>query len=194
MGLKDTKIFIPEIPKEWEQRTRSGNTNIWNDSFYQNGLPEVQLDPPQRGLYAERFEDGWYWVCGCSKCLKNNEKHSYIVCEEHDRCISCGTHRKELNETPWGHPGGFQCKPCYAKEHEERKQEALRIAKENEHSEWDCYREDKIKCPVCASECSSEDLYEEGEHEISCYVCDTEFIVEIEYEVKYTSSLKKVNA
>lgn len=194
MDLKDTKIFIPDIPKEWEQRTRSGHTNIWNDSFFQNGLPEIKLEPPQRGLYAACFEDGWYWICGCNKCLKNNEKYSYIVCEEHDRCINCGTHRKDLTETPWGHPDGFQCKPCREEEHEERKQEALRLAKENEHEEWDCYREDEIICPVCASECSSDDMHEAGEHEMTCDVCDTEFIVEIEYEVKYTSSLKKVNA
>lgn len=191
MDLKDTKIFIPEIPKEWEQRTRSGHTNIWNDSWHKNGLPEVKLDPPVKGLYAERFEDGWYWVCGCNKCLENNQPYSYIVCEEHNRCITCGTHRKDLTDTPWGHPDGFQCKPCQASEHEERKQEALRLAKENEHDEWDCFREDKIICPVCASECSSDDMHESGEHETTCYVCDTEFVVEIEYEVKYTSSLKK---
>ncbi|MDQ0414213.1 hypothetical protein [Mesobacillus stamsii] len=191
MDLKDTKIFIPEIPKEWKQRTRFGHTNIWNDSFHRNGLPEVKLDPPTKGLYAKRFEDGWYWVCGCHKCLENNKPYTYIVCEEHNRCITCGTNRKDLTDTPWGHPDGFQCKPCRAREHEERKQEALRLAKENEHDEWDCYREDKIICPVCASECSSDDMHEAGEHEMTCYVCDTEFMVEIEYEVKYTSSLKK---
>ncbi|MCU9614107.1 hypothetical protein OEV98_11100 [Caldibacillus lycopersici] len=191
MTLKDMKIFIPEIPKEWTKRTRSGHTNIWNDDFYNTGLPKVELAPPQRGLYAERFEDGWYWVCGCSKCLENGEKWSYIVCEEHDRCITCGTHRKDLTDIPWGHPDGFQCKPCRTKEHEERKQEALRLAKENGHNEWDCFREDKIICPACASECSSDDMYESEEHEITCHVCDTEFVVEIEYKLLYTSVLKK---
>jgi hypothetical protein len=191
MSLKDTKIFIPEIPKEWQQRTRSGHTNIWNDSFHENGLPEVKLQPPVKGLYAERFEDGWYWVCGCHKCLENNKPYSYIVCEEHDRCISCGTHRKELTETPWGHRDGFQCKPCRATEHEERKQEALRQAKEKGHDKWDCFREREIICPVCASECSSDDMYEDGEHDMTCYVCDTEFVVEIEVELLYTSSLKE---
>lgn len=191
MGLNDTKIFIPEIPKEWEQRTRSGHTNIWNDNFYGSELPEVKLEPPIRGLYAERFEDGWYWVCGCHKCLNNNKPYSYIVCEEHDRCITCGTHRKEITEIPWGRPDGFQCKPCAAKEHDERKEKALREAKERNHSEDDCWNTAKIICPVCATECSSDDMYEAGEHETTCYVCDTEFNVEIEYEVSYTSSLKK---
>lgn len=192
--LKDTKIFIPEIPKEWKQRIRSGNTNIWNDSFYRNGLPEIKLEPPTRGLYAERFEDGWYWVCGCSKCLNNNEKYSYITCEDHDRCITCGTHRKELTEIPWGHPDGFQCKPCGRREHEEEKEEALRVSKKKNHSEYDCWNTSEIICPVCASECSSDDMYEPGEYEMTCYTCDTEFILEIEYDVNYTSKLKNGTA
>ena len=192
MSLKDTKIFIPEIPVEWTQRTRSGHTNIWNDSFYRSELPEVKLEPPIRGLYAEKFDDGWYWVCGCSKCLKNNEKYSYIVCEEHDRCITCGTHRKELTEIPWGHPDGFQCKPCRKSKDEEQKSKALREARERGHSEEDCCYTSEIICPVCATECSSDDMREAEEYEMTCDVCDTEFIVEIEYEVRFTSSLKKV--
>lgn len=191
MELKDTKILITEIPKEWEHRTRSGHTNIWNDRFHRNEIPEVRLDPPTLGLYAERFEDGWYWVCGCSKCLQNNEKYSYIVCEEHDRCITCGTHRKELTETPWGHEDGFQCKPCRTRESEELKDKALREARERGHSERDCYYTKEIICPVCDSECSSDDIHGAGEHEVDCYVCKAEFMVEIEYEVSYTSRLKR---
>ncbi|MEG0371236.1 MAG: hypothetical protein RR645_02975 [Clostridium sp.] len=190
MELKEIKIFIPEIPKEWEHRTRSGNTNIWNDSFHRNGLTEVRLEPPIRGLYAERFEDGWYWVCGCNKCLGNNKSYSYIVCEEHDCCIACGTHRKDLTETPWGHPSGFQCKPCADKKHEKQKEEALLEAVKKGHSEDDCCRRDEIICPKCASECSDDDMNEQREYEITCYVCDAEFIVEVEYAVEYTSRFK----
>lgn len=58
MSLKDVKIPIPEIPYEWEKRIRCGNTCVWNEG---KGS-EVRLDPPQRGLFAKRFEDGWYWV------------------------------------------------------------------------------------------------------------------------------------
>lgn len=139
-------------------------------------------------MYAERFDDGWYWVCGCNKCLENGEPYSYIVCEEHDRCITCGTHRKELTEIPWGNRDGFQCKPCHTSEHEERKQEALQLAKENGHDEWDCYREDKIICPVCASVNSSDDIHESNE-DMQCYVCDSKFAVEVDYEIKYTTTL-----
>ncbi|WP_200795828.1 hypothetical protein [Halolactibacillus halophilus] len=190
MKLKDTKILIPQIPKEWNERLRSGHTNIWNEHSYNSELPEVRLDPPMRGLYAERFEYGWYWVCGCNKCLNNNEKYSYIVCEEHDRCVTCGTHRKDLTEIPWGTPDGFQCKSCNSIEHEERKQEALQLAKENGHDEWDCFHQDKIICPVCASEYSDDDIHQVVKHEMECDVCNTCFVVEVEYDVKYTSTLK----
>lgn len=190
MGLKDVKIFIPEIPKEWEQRIRSGHTNIWNGSFNKNGLPEVRLEPPMHGLYAEKFDDGWYWVCGCHKCLNNNKPYSYIVCDEHDRCITCGTPRKELADIPWGHPDGFQCKPCADREHKEKKKEALREAKKRGHSEYDCWNTSEIICPKCASKCSDDDMHEQGEHEITCCVCDLNFIVEVEYVVRYTSILK----
>ncbi|WP_238884461.1 hypothetical protein [Clostridium sp. YIM B02551] len=153
-------------------------------------MPEVRLDPPMHGLYAERFDDGWYWVCGCSKCLNNNEKYSYIVCDEHDRCITCGTHRKDLTEIPWGHPDGFKCKPCADRERKKKREEALREAKKKGHSENDCWNTSEIICPICDSECSNEDMYEPGEHEITCSVCDAEFIVEIEYEARYTSKTK----
>lgn len=191
MSLKDTKIFIPEIPPEWTQRTRSDHTNVWNDEFFRSGMPEVALEPPKRGLYAERFDDGWYWVCGCHKCLENGKPYSYIVCYEHDRCVTCNKHRTELKEVPWGTPEGFQCKSCADKEHKERKRKVLKEARDMGHSEDDCCYTDKLICPVCASECSSDDMAA-GEHEATCCVCDTEFTVEIEYEARYTSLLKKL--
>lgn len=193
MNLKDMKIFIPEIPKEWKNRMRSGHTNIWNDSFDKNGLTEVKLDPPQKGLYAERFDDGWYWVCDCPNCLGIEANYPYIVCDEHNRCITCNTHRSELKETPWGNRKGFQCKPCADREHRERKHRALADAQIKGHSEDDCWNTDKLICPKCASECSSEEMGA-GEHDVTCGVCDTDFSVEVEYETRFTSSLKKVTA
>lgn len=190
MSLKDTKILIPDIPHSWEKRTRSGHTNIWN---HKDGA-EVKLNPPQRGLFAKRFEDGWYWVCDCPKCLGTDDPYPYIVCDDHDRCETCGVHRDDLQGiTAWGVRAGWQCDTCHKKEHEEQKAAALEKARERGHTEDDCYYTDTLICPVCATECSSEELGS-GEHDVNCYVCDTEFTVEIEYEAKYTSSLKKVTA
>lgn len=189
MNLKDTKIYIPEIPKEWTNRMRSGDANIWNDPFHRNGLETVKLDPPIIGLYAERFEDGWYWVCGCNKCLENGKPYSYTVCEEHNRCVTCDTPRKEVTETPWGHPDGFQCKPCHTKEHNARKTDAIQTAKSQGHSEDNCSYTTEILCPVCSSTHSNDDMNQPGEHEAKCRVCDSKFKVEVEYEVRYTSTL-----
>lgn len=192
MNLSDTKILIPEIPKEWKHRTRSGHTNIWNDSFHRNGLTEIKLDPPIRGLYAERFEDGWYWVCGCSKCLNKNDPYPYIVCDEHNRCETCGIHRDELEgNTAWGVPGGWQCDTCHTKEHDDRKSAAIESARERGHSEDDCYYTDKVICPLCGTENSTDDIHGDEEHELTCFVCDTDFIVTVEYEPRYTSIFKK---
>ena len=190
MSLKDVKIPIPEIPAEWTRRTRSGNTNVWNDSFFQNGLPKVELEPPIKGLYAERFEDGWYWVCGCVRCLDSKD-WTYINCDEHDTCITCGTHRRNIKGTVWGHPKSFECDVCKQKEKQQKKEAALARARELNLNEWDHYREDKIICPVCFSENSNDDMHESGEHDIECSICDTEFIVDIEYDPKYTSRLKE---
>lgn len=185
--VKDTKILIPEIPKEWTERIRSGNTNI----FRRDGLPEIRLEPPIIGLYAEKFDDGWYWVCGCHNCLGNGKPYSYIVCYEHDRCVTCGTHRNELKEIPWGRHDGFQCKPCAEREHEEYKHQALEEARERGHSESDCWYTADVICPVCGSECSDDGMHESRQHEVTCDVCDTEFNVEVDYEARYTSKLKK---
>ncbi|MGH8387906.1 MAG: hypothetical protein ACRESJ_20870 [Pseudomonas sp.] len=65
---KNTKILIPEISGNWRVRLRPGKTNIWNEARdgkpHRNGLPEVRLDPPETGLYAERIDGAWYWVSG----------------------------------------------------------------------------------------------------------------------------------
>ncbi|MNB99077.1 hypothetical protein D3C75_463430 [compost metagenome] len=185
MSLKDIKIPIPEIPLAWENRSRCGNSSVWN-SGKDN---EVRLDPPQRGLYAERFDDGWYWVCGCVVCLGSKD-WSYVNCDEHDGCITCGKKRHEAQTPHWGHPKGFECNECKEKERLEKKEAALARAKELELDEWDCYREDKTICPVCFSEESCEEVHEPGEHDVECWICGTEFIVEVEYDPKYTSRLK----
>jgi hypothetical protein len=61
---KNTKILIPEISGDWKERTRSGNTCIWNYALHgkphRNGLPKVRLDPPKVGLYAELINGAGY--------------------------------------------------------------------------------------------------------------------------------------
>ncbi|WP_240997337.1 hypothetical protein [Pseudomonas viridiflava] len=113
---KDTKIFIPEIPGEWTERTRSGHTCKWNDGWHgrphRSGLPYVELIAPEKGLYAERIDGAWYWVSGCAKCTCSDEHYSYVVCDKHDVCVSCNAHRTTLTDTPWAGAMGLSASPA----------------------------------------------------------------------------------
>lgn len=195
VAFKDTKILIPEIPGEWTRRMRSGHTNVWNGTWYtsrdEDPRPEVRLEPPARGLYAERIDGAWYWVCGCEKCLGNEGKHSYITCYEHDRCELCHVHREQITETPWGWNGGWACEPCVSAEKARRKTEALAAAAAAGHDRWACMNQDEVVCPYCASK---HEAYFESDSDAAriqtCDVCDGKYTVEVEYSPSYTT--KKV--
>lgn len=192
---KETKILIPEIPGEWTERIRNGHTNVWNQIWppgqpHSNGLPEVTLQPPSRGLYAERIDGAWYWVCGCEKCLGSGKSWSYITCYEHDRCEYCKIHREQITETPWGVRGGWACKPCVDAEDAKRKTEALAAAAEAGHDESDCMYTDEVVCPYCASKFEpDEDI--SGNQE--CDVCGGMYSVEVEYSASYTTRKASAN-
>lgn len=189
---KNTKILIPEIPGDWTARIRSGHLNIWNEALHgrphSNGLPEVRMEPPERGLYAERIDDAWYWVCGCERCLGNGKSWSYITCYEHDRCITCHTHNTELPKdmTRWGKREGFRCGACQDHVNATRKADALAKAAASGHSESDCSYTDAILCPHCASEQSTDDRHED-EAEAECGVCGGLYSLELHYSVSYTT-------
>lgn len=193
MALRDTKILIPEIPGEWTQRTRSGHTNVWNDPWHKTGLPEVRMDPPQKALYAERIDGAWYWVCGCEPCLGSGKAYSYLLCEEHDRCVTCKCTRAELLETPWGVSGGWRCKPCQDALDAKRKAEALAAASAKGHSEDDCCYLDNIICPHCATEQSRDDR-NESDDGLECDTCGGLFDLEVEWSPIYTTKKAKTPA
>lgn len=190
---KDTKILIPEIPGEWtvEQRTRSGHTCIWNDEWRnsrkENPLPEVRLEAPEQGLFADRIDGAWYWVSGCAKCTGSGEKYSYIVCDKHNVCEGCSTHRRDLTEIPWGTSTGFMCKPCSNARDKIRRDEALAAAAEAEHSEDDCRYTDDILCPYCATKQCTDDRHESAKG-LECDTCEGIFDLEVEYSPSYTTT------
>ncbi|WP_130908328.1 hypothetical protein [Pseudomonas sp. Sample_16] len=191
---KNTKILIPEIPGEWTQRQRNGSLNVWNGKdhhrFHRTStdLPEVSLLPPENGLYAERIDGAWYWVSGCAKCNGTGEKYSYSVCDKHNVCRLCGTHRSKLAETPWGHPEGFTCKPCQDAEDAVAKAKALAKVAESDYDEWDYRCQDECKCPHCATviHIEAEDY---GDKSMSCDTCGGEFELVTEYTVQFTTTV-----
>lgn len=186
MSLKNTKILIQEIPGHWTQRLRAGSTNIWNHQSTASEFPEVRLLPPTQGLYAERIDGAWWWVCGCERCL-GTDKSSYSVCKEHDRCITCQCTREQLTEIPWGVQGGWRCKPCGSRLRQERKEKALADAAAKDFTEDDCSYTDSILCPHCSSAQDSEDRTQSTKG-IQCSVCDGLFDMEIEWNPTYTTT------
>lgn len=189
---KDTKILILEIPGEWMERTRSGRTQIWNRALHGrphiNGLPEVKLQAPEAGLYAERIDEAWYWVSGCAKCTGSGERWSYDVCDKHDVCRLCSTRRSKLTDTPWGHPDGFTCKPCMDALDAAAKTAALAKVAETDYDEWDYRSQDKCKCPHCATvtRIEAEDY---GDKNMECDTCGGMFELITEYSVSFTTKV-----
>ena len=191
---KNTKILIPEIPGEWTQRTRSGHTNIWNDAWHNqrnpNPLPEVRREPPEKGLYAERIDGAWYWVCGCEQCLGNGVTHSYIICDAHDHCDTCKQHRSVFKEAVWGLRQGWRCRACQETRDIARKAEALAAAAEKGHNEDDCQYTDNIICPYCATEQGCDDITRDQKR-MECRTCGGHFDLVLHFEVTYTTTKSK---
>ena len=192
-SLRDTKILIPEIPGEWKQRTRSGSTQVWNDPWHKTGLPEVRMEPPTKGLFADRIDGAWYWVCACEKCLGTDKSYNYSPCEAHDRCVTCNCTRADLTEVPWGVQGGWRCKPCQDRRDAARKAEALAAAEAKGHSEDDCVYTSDIICPYCATKQSSDDRHESAQG-LECDTCGGKFDLEVEWSPSYTTSRSRAQA
>jgi hypothetical protein len=193
-SLRDTMILIPEIPGEWTQRTRSGSTQVWNDPWHKTGLPEVRMEPPTKGLFADRIDGAWYWVCACEKCLGTGKSYNYSPCEAHDRCVTCNCSRAELAEAPWGaRDGGWRCKPCQEKLDAARKAEALAAAEANGHSEDDCVYTSDIICPYCATKQNSDARHESAQG-LECGTCGGKFDLEVEWSPSYTTTKARAQA
>lgn len=104
-------------------------------------------------------------------------------CEAHDVCISCGTKRKDLTETPWGvRVGSFQCAPCERREKEERIAERIAAGFEHDY-------EDEVVCPHCGYKHG--DSWEMRDGEYQCPECDKSFELECHHSVTYSTTKKE---
>ncbi len=106
------------------ERVRSGRTQLFRErnkddrSFIGSDNCDVSLQHEIKSMYAELIDGQWYWLNGCAEC--NGEERdwmTYIECEEHDRCRTCNTNRKDIKGSVWGGKEGWQCKPCHESEH-----------------------------------------------------------------------------
>lgn len=183
---------------EYTKRTRSGSEQVFytggderdferyraegggtNPNVKMHDKPDtIRLQPPEKHYYAELIDGEWWWVNGCTECNgRPRDWMTYIECDEHNVCRSCGIPRSELNEVPWAGKHGWHCQPCAKKEHEEEKQVAL-AAMPADYDSWDYHGVNEITCPYCAYEFS--DSWEAaGDHDETheCPRCDHEFKV-----------------
>jgi transcription elongation factor Elf1 len=183
--LKPVPIGDPRLTPDLN-RTRSGSSQNFAAKGKRTFDPDFVIKPPLKHVYAELIDGEWNWVNGCDECHgRPGSWTTYIKCEVHDVCHSCSIPRKALKETPWGHPKGFECKPCNEKRKALEKAEAL--AKMGEHDPWDYEHLREVKCPHCNLELDPDhDLYDAKEERVNCGRCDGEFIVTAEPTVYFT--------
>ncbi|WP_303847514.1 hypothetical protein [Aeromonas sobria] len=178
-------------------RIRNGSVMMFREpnpqdrSFISEANAGVILKhPTNKAMYADLVDGQWVWRNGCRKC--DPSQSPYIVCDEHDKCDSCGISRKDLKEAPWGlGDGGWRCKDCQAVLDEREKQAALsRVAKKVQqaggYDEWEFSGQDKVKCPHCATEWSPDEDVNSAEN-YECGVCGGLYTIEPCYEVTYTT-------
>lgn len=140
----------------------------------------INIEPPEKHWYAELIDGEWWWVNGCGVCNGGpRDYHTYIECEKHDVCKSCGCSRSSLKETPCGGLSGWQCVPCADQEHERIKSDAL-AKMPKEFREWNYRGVSDIKCPYCDYKIDDEwdlDLDIDLDTELECDRCDNTFLV-----------------
>jgi len=183
----DTKIPINDDRLTSDlRRIRNGNKS----EFQLRGKEVFSLQPPQRAWYAELIDGQWYWINGCPECVGEEPVYAYVKCDKHNVCIRCHKSRKEMgNEIAWGHRNGFICNTCMQAERRATMLAAFLRAEEEELDDTDHWNEDKIICPHCFSEASSDDIHE-SETGVECQVCEGSFSVEVEYTPRYTTSVE----
>ena len=217
MSVTDKKIEKINDPRltGYTNRTRNGATQVFytgNDSrdweryradgggqkanVVMHDKPDtINIEPPEKHLYAELINGEWWWVNGCAECNgRPRDWITYIECDQHNVCRTCAATYSELTEPPWGGKNGWQCKPCADAEHEQKKQEALDAMPTGEdYNEWDFFNNSSALCPHCRYEFESaddSDFYEPGEKTIECPRCDQELEMEVEISFSYTTRRK----
>ncbi len=217
--IKVAKIDDPRL-KDYGQRMRNGTTQVFytgrdhrdweryrtegggrDPNVIMHDKPDtIHVEPPERHLHAELIDGEWWWVNDCAECCgRPRDWTTYVECEKHNVCRTCGCSRESLTEPPWGGKNGWQCKHCADREHEERKQAALAVMPSDEDFDQYYYEDlNKVKCPYCDAEIDTSDdswAYEDGRtEEVDCWRCDHKFDAEVSVIFSYTTKRKEQSA
>lgn len=170
-----------------EQKFYPPNYKSWDKDIL------FTLLPPSDEMYAELIDGVWYWVKGCSKCkdsMNYGESHSYQVCNEHDRCVQCNTHRLDLKEVPWGHKDGFICKLCADKNNMEIRRKAFEKLNSEDYNESNYLYNETVICPHCGSDNGTEDIdFGEMQQEKVCSICTGKYRLTLNFTVDYSTKV-----
>jgi ribosome modulation factor len=150
----------------------------------------IRIQPPEKHYYAELIDGTWWWVNGCAECNgMPRDWMTYIECEKHNVCRTCGCDRSSLTEPPWGGRNGWQCKSCATIEHEADKRDALEKVANKEYDDWDFHGRDEITCPYCEYEFSdSWECSEHSDEDQECPRCDNVFKVTAVHSLSFDCS------
>jgi hypothetical protein len=197
----------------YTQRMRNGSTQVFftgndqrdfdryraeggpsNSSIKMHGKPDnINMEPPEKHIYAELIDGQWYWVNGCPECNgKTRDWMTYVECDKHNVCAGCSCSREKLTEAPWGRKNGWVCKPCADIEDAARKAKALERVTDYEYDEWDFFSNDEITCPYCKATIESDcDDYECDGAERECHDCGNNFELTAVHSVTWTTTRKE---
>ena len=99
--MKDKELINDERLTLTMKRIRNGKTQMFREknkddrTSINRDNSDVILEHEDKAMYAELFDEKWYWVSGCAECNgKERDWMSYVECEKHDRCSSCSINRK----------------------------------------------------------------------------------------------------
>jgi len=160
--------------------------NPGDRSFIRKENCNFTLIPDKKSMYPELIDGEWCWVEGCQECLglPRNPIKSYIECEEHDVCRSCGIKREDVAKYVYGCMGGWLCPSCHKQEKADER--AAAYAKLDGKTPDTSGISDVI-CPHCGSDLGSDDRYEN--EEITCETCGGDLQLTVEFDPVYSTSV-----
>ncbi len=202
MTVEDQRVFkravaVPIDPQILPEYVLNKNGSVceWNRDRRgdKEHLPHIKKERPQQGMTAALVNNIWCWVYCCPDCLgTSDDSWGFDKCEKHDFCVTCGTERKKLTETPWGHRKGFMCVPCEKKQKERLLREQME--KRANMSDHDFEYNSEILCPHCGSKQYDGDGIGNQSAELECDLCEKKFRMEPDFSVTYsTYKIEKEN-
>jgi len=121
----------------------------------------------------------------CPACTGSKDPWDmFNYCDEHDVCVDCKTHRKDIVGSAWGVCiGSFRCSAC-------TEQAKLDGIKERKEAGFSHDFTDEVVCPHCGAEWGDSWELSESDENMHCEECDQSFSMERHVDVTYVTVKK----